>query len=141
MSVGIAWAWILSSLTLPAMINMVSWDSTSYSIAKPSILENLASFFSTIVTRFPAQTFSIGVLMVVLGGIGIQSINVDVNVANFFKPGTEIRDSMDFMDREMSGTMDLRVRIEADVKDPRILNGIDSLQSFVQENGFVETIF
>ena len=134
MSVGIAWAWILSSLTLPAMINMVPWDSTSYSIAKPSILENLASFFSTIVTRFPAQTFSIGVLMVVLGGIGIQSINVDVNVANFFKPGTEIRDSMDFMDREMSGTMDLRVRIEADVKDPRILNGIDSLQSFVQEN-------
>ena len=134
MSVGIAWAWILSSLTLPAMINMVPWDPTSYSIAKPSILENLASFFSTIVTRFPAQTFSIGVLMVVLGGIGIQSINVDVNVANFFKPGTEIRDSMDFMDREMSGTMDLRVRIEADVKDPRILNGIDSLQSFVQEN-------
>jgi len=134
MSVGIAWAWILSSLTLPAMINMVPWDSTSYSIAKPSILENLASFFSTIVTRFPAQTFSIGVLMVVLGGIGIQSINVDVNVANFFKPGTEIRDSMDFMDREMSGTMDLRVRIEADVKDPRILNGIDSLQSFIQQN-------
>ena len=134
MSVGIAWAWILSSLTLPAMINMVPWDSTSYSIAKPSILENLASFFSTIVTRFPAQTFSIGVLMVVLGGIGIQSINVDVNVANFFKPGTEIRDSMDFMDREMSGTMDLRVRIEADVRDPRILNGIDSLQSFIQQN-------
>ena len=134
MSVGIAWAWILSSLTLPAMINMVPWDPTSYSIAKPSILENLASFFSTIVTRFPAQTFSIGVLMVVLGGIGIQSINVDVNVANFFKPGTEIRDSMDFMDREMSGTMDLRVRIEADVRDPRILNGIDSLQSFIQQN-------
>ena len=134
MSVGIAWAWILSSLTLPAMINMVPWDSTSYSIAKPSILENLALFFSTIVMRFPAQTFSIGVLMVVLGGIGIQSINVDVNVANFFKPGTEIRNSMDFMDREMSGTMDLRVRIEADVRDPRILNGIDSLQSFIQQN-------
>ena len=134
MSAGIAWAWIFSSLTLPAMINMVPWDSRSFLIAKPSMLENLASFFSTIVTRFPVQTFSIGVLMVVLGGIGIQSINVDVNVANFFKPGTEIRDSMDFMDREMSGTMDLRVRIEADVRDPRILNGIDSLQSFIQQN-------
>ena len=134
MSVGIAWAWILSSLTLPAMINIVSWNPKSFSITKPSMLENLASLFSTIVTRFPVQTFSIGVLMVFLGGIGIQSINVDVNVANFFKPGTEIRDSMDFMDREMSGTMDLRVRIEADVRDPRILNGIDSLQSFIQQN-------
>ena len=134
MSVGIAWAWILSSLTLPAMINIVSWNPKSFSITKPSMFENLASLFSTIVTRFPAQTFSIGLLMVLLGGIGIQSINVDVNVANFFKPGTEIRDSMDFMDREMSGTMDLRVRIEADVRGPRILNGIDSLQSFIQQN-------
>ena len=134
MSVGIAWAWILSSLTLPAMINIVSWNPKSFSITKPSMFENLASLFSTIVTRFPAQTFSIGLLMVLLGGIGIQSINVDVNVANFFKPGTEIRDSMDFMDREMSGTMDLRVRIEADMRDPRILNGIDSLQSFIQQN-------
>ena len=134
MSVGIAWAWILSSLTLPAMINIVSWNPKSFSITKPSMFENLASLFSTLVTRFPAQTFSIGLLMVLLGGIGIQSINVDVNVANFFKPGTEIRDSMDFMDREMSGTMDLRVRIEADVRDPRILNGIDSLQSFIQQN-------
>ena len=134
MSIGIAWAWILSSLTLPAMINIVSWNPKSFSIIKPSMFENLASLFSTIVTRFPVQTFSIGVIMVFLGGIGIQSINVDVNVANFFKPGTEIRDSMDFMDREMSGTMDLRVRIEADVRDPRILNGIDSLQSFIQQN-------
>ena len=40
---------------------------------------------------------------------------------------------MDFMDREMSGTLDLRVRIEADVRDPLILNGIDSLQSFIQK--------
>ena len=113
MSVGIAWALILSSLTLPAMINMISWNPESNSIAKPSMLESLASFFGKIVTRFPVQTFSGGMILVLFGGIGIQKINVDVNIANFFKPGTEIRDSMDFMDREMSGTLDLRLRIEA----------------------------
>ena len=133
-SVGIAWAWILSSLTLPAMINMVSWNPESNSIAKPGILESLASFFSKIVTQFPIRTFSGGMILVLLGGIGIQKINVDVNIANFFKPGTEIRDSMDFMDREMSGTLDLRVRLEADVRDPQILNKIDSLQTFIQKN-------
>ena len=98
------------------------------------MLETLASFFRKIVTRFPVQTFSGGMILVLFGGIGIQKINVDVNIANFFKPVTEIRDSMDFMDREMSGTLDLRVRIEADVRDPRILNEIDSLQSFIQKN-------
>ena len=41
MSIGIAWAWILSSLTLPAMINIVSWNPKSFSITKPSMFENL----------------------------------------------------------------------------------------------------
>ena len=86
MSVGIAWAWILSSLTLPAMINMISWNPESNSIAKPSMLESLASFFGKIVTRFPVQTFYGGMILVLFGGIGIQKINVDVNIANFFKP-------------------------------------------------------
>ena len=55
-----------------------------------------------------------------------------MNFANFFKSGTEIRDSMDFMDQEMTGTLDLRVRIEGDMRDPHVLNDVNSLQSFLE---------
>ena len=89
---------------------------------------------SRFIVDSPIQVFSGGALLVIIGLFGLNKIKVDVNVANFFKPGTEIRDSMDFMDREMSGTMDLRVRIEADIKDPYILNRIDSLQLFIKDN-------
>ena len=40
---------------------------------------------------------------------------------------------MDFMDREMSGTMDLRVRVAGDIKDPSLLHGMDSLQTFIEK--------
>ena len=62
-----------------------------------------------------------GILIIVFGITGLFKVKVDVNVSNFFKPGSEIRDSMDFMDKEMSGTMDLRVLVEGDVKDPKVL--------------------
>ena len=54
-------------------------------------------------------------------------VKVDVNIANFFKKGTDFRNSIDFIDEQMAGTMDFRVRVEGDVKDPNLLKKIDIL--------------
>ena len=48
---------------------------------------------------------------------------------------------MDFMDKEMSGTMDLRVRIEGNIKDPTILQKMDSLQNDIETNGQVTVTY
>ena len=76
--------------------------------------------------------FSSGILLIVFGLFGFHKITVDVNFAHFFKQGTEIRDSMDFMDEEMTGTMDLRVRVDGDMRNPDVLNDIANLQTFLK---------
>ena len=133
-SIGIGWAWLLSSITLPAIINITDWNQSSDFIARPSILERSVVVMSKAVVSFPRYVFSGGLALVLMGLLGLHKIKVDVSVSSFFKPGTEIRDSMEFMDNEMSGTMDLRIRVEGDVKDPIILKNIDSLQSFIEDN-------
>ena len=133
-SVGIGSAWIFSSMMLPAIINIVDWDLNSNFIAKPSLLERLIIGVGRIVYDYPKHIFILGLSLVLIGLLGLNNVNVDVNVANFFRSGTEIRDSMDFMDRHMSGTMDLRIRVEGDIKDPLVLNKMDSLQLFIMEN-------
>ncbi len=132
-SVGIAWAWLMSSLMLPSVISLKKWDKQSKAIINASPFEKLISRIATIVIKYPKYVFGIGVLLVFIGFSGLYKITVDVNLASFFKPGTEIRDSMDFMDDEMSGTLDLRVRVEGDVKDPELLQKIESLQGFIKE--------
>ena len=132
-SVGIASAWLLSSLLLPAVIHLKKWDKNSRAIHAPSIFESFIDRIGSIVIKHPTYVFCMGALLVLFGFTGLHKIEVDVNVASFFKPGTEIRDSMDFIDEEMSGTMDLRVRVEGDVKDPNLLKKIDDLQSFVKK--------
>ena len=140
-SVGIAWAWLMSSLMLPAVISTKKWDPNSKAIALASIFEKLVGKIANIVTHYPKYVFSSGLILVLAGLMGLYKITIDVNVASFFKPGTEIRDSMDFIDEKMSGTMDLRVRLDADIKDPIVLQKMDSLQSYIEENDQVKVTY
>ena len=140
-SVGIAWAWLMSSLMLPAVISTKKWDPNSKAIAQASIFEKLVGRIANIVTRYPKYVFSSGLILVLAGLMGLYKITIDVNVASFFKPGTEIRYSMDFIDEKMSGTMDLRVRLDADIKDPIVLQKMDSLQSYIEENDQVKVTY
>ena len=140
-SVGIGWAWFLSSLMLPAVISLKKWDHESRAIAQASVFETLIGRLGEVVLKYPKYVFSTGLFLVFFGLAGLYKITVDVNVASFFKPGTEIRDSMDFMDQEMTGTMDLRIRVEGDIKDPDILRKMDSLQVFVEKNNKIAVTY
>ncbi len=133
MAVGILWAWLLSSFMLPAIIVLLRWDQNSKAISQPGYLEKFLNNIAVVVFKYPKQVFSIGTLTIMLGAFGLSKIDVDVNVSSFFEKGTEIRKSMDFMDSDMSGTMDLRILIDGDIRDPSILNQMDSLQNFINQ--------
>ena len=133
MAVGILWAWLLSSFMLPAIIVLLRWDQNSEAISQPGYLEKFLNNIAVVVFKYPKQIFSIGTLTILLGAFGLSKIDVDVNVSSFFEKGTEIRKSMNFMDSDMSGTMDLRILVDGDIRDPSILNQMDSLQNFINQ--------
>ena len=134
LSIGIAWAWLLSSLTLPAIINLKHWDLESKALKSHSSFEIFVKHLGITVLKYPKHMLFSGILIVLVGSTGLQKVIVDVNLASFFKPETEIRKSMDFIDQEMTGTMDLRILLEADMKSPEVLRKIDSLQLFIEKN-------
>ena len=140
-SVGIAHAFILSSTFLPAAISLKKWDMSSKAVTRPSIFENLIAYFGKTVTSNPKSILGAGVLIASAGIVGLLYLKVDVNIASFFRPGTEFRDSIDFIDQEMTGTMDIRVRLEGSMKNPRTLNEIINLQDMLENNNKVTTSF
>ena len=139
--IGIAWAWFLSSLLLPSVISLKRWNPESNAITKPSIFEKLINKLGKVVLTHPKYVFSTGAFFVLIGLTGLSKVIVDVNMANFFRPGTEIRDTMDFMDNKMTGTVDIRVRVEGDMKDPKTLSSMRTLQNSMEKNKKVITSF
>ena len=139
--IGIAWAWLLSSLLLPSVIKIKKWNLESKAIITPSIFEKIINKLGKVVLTHPKYIFSIGVLFVLIGLTGLSKVIVDVNMTNFFSPGTEIRDTMDFMDNKMTGTVDIRVRVEGDMKDPETLSSMRKLQKSMESDEKVLTSF
>ena len=140
-SVGIAHAFFLSSTFLPAAISLKKWDMNSKAVTRPSIFENLITYFGKTVSTNPKSILGSGVLIATAGIIGLLYLKVDVNIASFFRQGTEFRNSIDFIDQEMTGTMDIRVRLEGSMKNPRTLNEIVNLQDVLENNKKVTTSF
>ena len=138
---GIMWAWVLSSTYLPAIIHLKKWDMQNPAINQASILEKLIHRFGKNIFNYPKRILSMGVLIVAVSSIGIWFLSVEVNIINLFKPGNEIRESTLFLDREMTGSMNLVLKVEGDIKEPEILNKMVDIQDYISAFPTVNTTF
>ena len=58
---------------------------------------------------------------------------------SFFSKGNEVRNSLEFLDDNMLGSMDLQFLINGDLKDPELLDQISQLQDYLEKNPYVST--
>ena len=140
-ALGITWAWLLSSLFLPAMIVRHEWDLKSKAVTHLSVIEKIISAYGRNIIRYRKVILSLGSGIVLIAAFGILLVEVEVDFIKFFKPGSEIRDSIDFMNREMTGVMDIDIRIEGDLKSPDVLNKVQAIQKFVDAHPNVYSTF
>ena len=141
LSIGILYAFILSVTFLPAAISFKKWNPESISISRESILEKTIRNIGVVIISNPVKILKTGLIIILFGFSGLMFVKVDVNIANFFKKGTEFRKSIDFIDEQMAGTMDFRVRVEGDVKDPGVLYEIEQLQNALKENPSINATY
>jgi len=141
LSAGILYAFILSLTFLPAALSIKKWNLNSNAISQNGHLENIIAKFGKLVISKPKLILVVGMTIMFVGTAGLSALKVDVNIANFFKEGTEFRNSIDFIDQEMTGTMDVRIRVEAPVKDPKTLNEIQDMQKLLNSNPKVTTSY
>ena len=141
LSIGILYAFILSVTFLPAAISFKNWNTESIYISEESLFERTIRKSGNGILSRPTKILKIGLVIILISFSGLLFVKVDVNIANFFKKGTEFRKSIDFIDERMAGTMDFRVRVEGDVKDPGVLYEIEQLQNALKENPSINATY
>ena len=138
---GILWAWILSSTLLPSLICLKQWNPNSKAVVTKSVFERTIEKLGKVVLTHPKYVFSTGLLIVIIGLLGLLKLSVDVDMMKFFKEGSELRNSMEFLGEKMNGTVDIRVRVEADMKEPETLENIVKLQDKLESFQKVRTSY
>ncbi|MBT6869881.1 MAG: MMPL family transporter [Candidatus Marinimicrobia bacterium] len=135
---GILWAWILSLTILPSLIVLKKWNLNSAALSQSSYLERWIEKLGQKNLMVPKRVLTFGALLVFIVSFGLWKVNVEVNVIKFFKPGNPIRESSEFIDRELTGSMSLLFKTTGDMKDPHVLNDMLLIQkkaeSFPQSN-------
>jgi predicted RND superfamily exporter protein len=135
---GILWAWILSVTILPSLIILKKWNLKSAALSSSSYLEKWTERLGQKILMVPKRVLTFGLLLVLFVSFGLWKVSVEVNVIKFFKPGNPIRDSSEFIDRELSGSMSLLFKATGDMKDPNVLNDMlliqEKAESFPQSN-------
>ncbi len=131
---GILWAWILSISFLPCILILKKWNKDQIINKKSHFLEKFSNVVGILISKYPNRIILISVFLVLVSLLGIFSINVEVNIVKFFKPGNFIHDSTSFIDEDLSGSMTLIVKAEGDMEDPEHLKDIEKLQKYMKTN-------
>ena len=135
---GILWAWILSITILPSIIVLKKWDLNSAALSQSSYLERWIEKLGQKILMVPKRVLTFGAVLVFIVSFGLWKVNVEVNVIKFFKPGNPIRESSEFIDKELTGSMSLLFKTTGDMKDPHVLNDMlliqEKAESFPQSN-------
>ena len=141
-AIGICWAWILSVTLLPSLIMLKEWPLNSMAVIKPSFLEKLVRKIGFKIVKIPRTILICSLIIVSFGVYGIKLITTEVNLVTFFSKGNKIRNSLEFLDDNMLGSMDLEFLINGDLKDPVLLEQISLLHDYIEQNNpYVSTSF
>ena len=138
-AIGICWAWILSVTLLPSLIMLKKWPLNSRAVKKPGYLEKLVKKIGYNIVKIPRRVLISSLLIVSVVVYGIKLITTEVNMISFFSKGNEVRNSLEFLDDNMLGSMDLQFLINGDLKDPELLDQISQLQDYLEKNPYVST--
>ena len=131
-SFGVLWAWIVSTTLLPSFLIIKKWNLNSKVFNEDNLLEKNVKSISAYVTNKPKKILFSSLFIICVSMVGFWFIKVEVNIIKFFKEDTQIRQSTNFVDNNMDGSMNFVLRGKGDFLEIENLEFIEELQIFLE---------
>jgi hydrophobe/amphiphile efflux-3 (HAE3) family protein len=145
-AVGIGFAIAGSLLFIPAVLSVLPrakpvLGATPQPDHKTSkfFLDRLLAFFAHWVTHRPRAILIGAVVFTAIVGIGATRVVVDTNPMSFYAKSAPIWRSTQLLNEHLGGWAGISVVVEGDIKDPKVLHGIDDLEQHLKKNPLVGT--
>ena len=136
-SFGIFWAWILSITLLPSVMGMAKWNLSGRALSGSGAMEGVIHRLGQAVLRRPRTVLAGGLALIVFSIIGTTMLVVEVNFLAFFKPSSPIRQSIEFVDDNFAGTLNLVIEVTGDMKDPQTLRQMETIQNHLETQPYM----
>ncbi len=140
---GVSLALLMSLLLIPALI-LVCGSGMSIRTnqeEKTRSFNKLLAGLSAMITKYPGRILLVSGTAILVLSSGIVFLRINTNVETYFPMKHPVRQASELINTKFGGSQTISVMVEGDIKDPEIMNGIDSLSTLMEHEKGVGIVF
>jgi uncharacterized protein len=134
-AVGVGFALIVSLSFIPAVMQGLKTGkiNQSFNGGKTRVVDKVLHFFGILATQ-KAKSVLIGfTLIFVLAGLGINRLQVTINMENMMAKDHPLRQASIIGNTEFGGNKTISALFEGDIKSPEIMQAMDKIESRLEQ--------
>jgi predicted RND superfamily exporter protein len=136
-ALAIVFALAASLFFIPAVVSFLPTSKkvifASHESKKKPLLERLLVFFGHFVSKYPKVVVVMSVILAAFVAVGIFFVGVDTDPNKYYPKDHPVVHSANLINENLGGAQNISVVYEGDIKDPRIMKKIDSVERAVEE--------
>ncbi len=130
MTLGLITSFIITFTLLPSLINFMPEEKI---VLKKQEESKITSFFAQISLNNHKTIFTLTIVIIVLGLLGISKLEVENSFINYFSKKTEIYKGMKLIDEKLGGTTPLEVILKFPKKEAKKIDDEDDFEDWGNE--------
>jgi uncharacterized protein len=128
-AIGVAMALIMSLFLIPALIYLKGplVNDPKKKKVSTAIFDRLLGSLSALIVKQPGRILFVSTAVTIILSVWILLLRIDTNQENYFPKDHPVRLASQVINSKFGGTQTISVMIEGDIKDPRVMEGINNL--------------
>ena len=133
-AIGVMFAYIVAITFLPALLSFMPAPKikAKKESFEPSIMNRFMTGLSGLILKRKLAIMIIGFLILAVGIFSIFKISREVNMVDYFKKDSEIRQAEDMMESKLGGSIPIQILAKGDLQEPAVLKEIVKLEKYLK---------
>jgi len=133
-AIGVMFAYLVAITFLPALLSFMPAPKikAKKESLEPTLMNRFMTGLSRLILKRKILILIIGFIIFAVGIFSIFNISREVNMVDYFKKDSEIRQAEDMMESKLGGSIPIQILAKGDLKEPAVLKEIIKLEKFLK---------
>lgn len=138
-TLGVLFSCIVSITLVPALASYMNPkskrsgpDERNRNRGRTRTVGRVTSKITAAALQHPRLILVLSLVLVVVALVGVPRIERNVDILDYFKPGTDVRRAENFMKDKFGGSTPVQIRVKGDILDPDVLLAMKRFQEFLE---------
>ncbi|MHA1855122.1 MAG: efflux RND transporter permease subunit, partial [Promethearchaeota archaeon] len=133
-AIGVLFAFIVSITFLPAVLSFMSAPKIrkNQESTDDTSMNRLMKRLSGVIIKRKVGIVLVGLTICAIGIFSIFNISREVNMVDYFKKDSEIRQAEDMMEAKLGGSIPIQILVKGNLKEPAVLKEIIKLEKYLK---------